>query len=169
MDSKILFSETQHFTQTWLKAILAVVNGLLVIGFVVQVVLGHAIGNNPMTDTSLILTTFSMLLITSMFFFIRMDTLIKKDGIYVRQVPFHSLYKVYHWEDLTQSYVRQYSPLGEFGGWGMRGVGKNRAFNISGDQGIQLETKNGAKMLIGTNKPDEATEILKQIEQFRKT
>ncbi|WP_204320176.1 hypothetical protein, partial [Klebsiella oxytoca] len=69
----------------------------------------------------------------------------------------------YPWDKINQSFVTQYNAIGEFGGWGLRGLGKNKAFNISGDKGIQIVTQDGSKILIGTNKADEAMEVLKQL------
>lgn len=55
--------------------------------------------------------------------------------------------------------MRLYRPIKEFGGWGMRTAfnGKNgKAYNVSGNVGIQLELKNGSKTLLGTQKGKEA-------------
>ena len=62
-------------------------------------------------------------------------------------------------------YVRQYSPLLEYGGWGMRfGIfGKGNAWNISGDKGLQLVFTNQKKLLIGTNQPEKLAAILEKI------
>ncbi len=99
----------------------------------------------------------------------RLDTRIKKDGIYVRFFPFHFKYKHYSWDGLTKSFVRQYSPITEFGGWGLRlGLfGKGTAFNVSGDKGLQLEFTNNNKLLIGTNKPEELSEALNKIGKLK--
>lgn len=87
----------------------------------------------------------------------------KTDGIYVRFFPFLLTFRKYPWEDLEKATVRTYSPLAEYGGWGYRisFSGKGRAFNISGNKGLQLKFKNGKKLLIGTNKPDELAEVLR--------
>jgi hypothetical protein len=70
---------------------------------------------------------------------------------------------------LTKSFVRQYSPLTEYGGWGLRPglFGKGTAFCVSGDMGLQLEFTDNKKLLIGTNKPDELTETLNKIGQLK--
>jgi hypothetical protein len=41
-------------------------------------------------------------------------------------------------------------------------MGGNRALNMSGNKGIQLVTIDGLKMLIGTQKADEVTQILQK-------
>lgn len=69
------------------------------------------------------------------------------------------------WEQIDSAYVRSYNPIGEYGGWGIRGgklwsKSKGKAINVSGDIGIQLELKNGDKLLIGTQKKEEARSVL---------
>ena len=70
---------------------------------------------------------------------------------------------------IATSNVRQYSPLLEYGGLGMRiGLfGKGKAWNISGDKGLQLEFNNQKKLLIGTNQPEELAATLEKIGQLR--
>ena len=65
------------------------------------------------------------------------------------------------WDDVAQAYVRKYSPLGEYGGWGYRLSPKHgTAYNVMGDWGIQLVLKDGQQILIGTQHPEHLTEIL---------
>ena len=169
MENEILFSERQRFKQIWLWLILLVVNGLFIFGLTKQVIFGHQFGDKSISNIGLIIVTILTLLLSFLFFNLRLETKIKADGIYVRFFPFHLTFKYYPWDKLNQSFVRQYNPIGEFGGWGLRGFGKNRALNVSGDKGIQLVTQNGSKILIGTNKAEEATEILNQLGHFTTT
>ena len=47
---------------------------------------------------------------------------------------------------------RVYRPLGEFGGWGIRGWGGRVAYNVSGDTGVELTLADGRQILIGTQR-----------------
>jgi len=134
-----------------------------------QVIGGGQFGDKPMNNVTLLITTALISLLSLLFLTFRLDTIVKKDGIYVRFSPFHLKFKHYGWESLTKSYVRQYSAIGEYGGWGLRfGLfGKGRAFNVSGDKGLQLQFNDGKKLLIGTNKPIELTETLSKIDQLK--
>lgn len=169
MTNEILFTERQKFKQWWLWLLLLGINGLLLFGVFKQVIGGQQFGDKPMSNAGLLATTGLMILLTLLFVNFRLDTNIKKDGIYVRFFPFHLKFKHYSWDTLTKSFVRQYSPLIEYGGWGLRlGLfGKGTAFNVSGDKGLQLEFTNNKKLLIGTNKPDELTETLNKIGQLK--
>ncbi len=157
-----MFSETQRFKQIWLWIILLGINGLFIFGLTKQVILGKQFGDNPLSNWGLIIVTTLIFLFSLLFLNLKLDTYIKTDGIYVRFFPLHFNYKYFSWDSINQSFVRQYNPIGEYGGWGIRGFGKNRALNISGNKGIQLIKKDGSRLLIGTKKADEVTEILKK-------
>ena len=169
MNNEVLFLERQKFKQWWLWLILLGVNALFLSGLIKQVIGGQPFGDEPMSNTGLIIATGFTFLLTLFFLNLRLDTIIRKDGIYVRFFPFHIKFKYFAWDTLTKSYVRKYSAVSEYGGWGLRlGVfGKGRAYNVSGNKGLQLERNNNQKLLIGTNKPDELMEILNQLGQVK--
>jgi hypothetical protein len=53
-----------------------------------------------------------------------------------------------------------YSPLGEYGGWGIRGWGDDAALNARGDRGVRLLLAGGKRLLIGSQRPDELAAVL---------
>ena len=164
MKDEILFFERQRFRQAWLWAIIIGVNGIFVYGFIQQVITGHVFGDKPMSNTGLWISLVLSFMLTALFLSIRLDTIIKMDGIYVRFFPIHLQYKKYEWEQVSQIYVRKYHAISEYGGWGYKiMIGSGKAYNISGNMGIQLVLKNQKKLLIGTIKPEEVTEVLKEI------
>ncbi|MBC7846196.1 MAG: hypothetical protein H7Y10_06865 [Flavobacterium sp.] len=169
MNNEILYTERQKFKQWWLWFILLGINGLFLFGVFKQIIGGQQFGDKPMSNLELLIATGSTIILTILFVNFRLDTAIKKDGIYVRFFPFHLKFKHYTWDKLTKSFVRQYSPITEYGGWGLRlGLfGNGTAYNVSGNKGLQLEFTDTKKILIGTNKPDELTETLIKIGQLK--
>ncbi|MDH4091745.1 MAG: DUF6141 family protein [Cyclobacteriaceae bacterium] len=169
MDNEILFTERQRFSQWWLWIILIGINGLFLFGVFKQLVLGQQFGSKPMSNMGLLFAWGLTLLLTILFNTFRLDTQIRKDGIYVRFFPVHLSFRHYAWDKIKKSFIRQYSPIGEYGGWGLRlGIfGSGRAFNVSGDKGLQLEFFDDRKLLIGTAKPDQLNEILTKIGQLK--
>ena len=165
MEEEILFSERQRFKQWWLWLILLGVNGLFLFGMFKQVIGGQQFGDKPMSNQGLLIVTGLTIVLSLLFVNFRLETIIRKDGIYVRFFPFHFKFKNYPWNKLTKCYVRQYSPISEYGGWGLRLglLGKGNAFNVSGDIGLQLEFTDNKKLLIGTNKPEELSEAIKKL------
>ncbi len=47
-----------------------------------------------------------------------------------------------------------YSPLAEYGGWGIRGWGRNIALNARGNRGVRLTLQDGRRVLVGSQRPD---------------
>lgn len=163
MDNEILFSETQRFRQWWLWILLIGSNVFTFYAVYKQVINGRTFGDKPASNTELLISTGITLLTTVLFLIIRLDTQIKKDGVYVKFFPLHLKFRHYYWAQLSKYYVRKYSPMGEFGGWGLRFGFGGKAYNISGNQGLQLEFTNNKRLLIGTQKPEELTEALNKI------
>ena len=86
---------------------------------------------------------------------VQMVTVVDQDGIVVYCRPFRFLRKQVLWSDIERIYPRQYSPLAEYGGWGIRKGRAGFAYNMSGNQGIQLELKSGKRILIGTQQTND--------------
>lgn len=169
MNNEVLFSEQQRFRQWWFWLILLGINALFLLGTYKQVIGGQQFGDKPMSNEGLIFATGLIVLFTVLFVFARLETQVKKDGIYVRFFPFHISFKYYSWDKISKSFVRKYRPLSEYGGWGLRlgFFGKGVAYNVSGDMGLQLQFTDQKKLLIGTDKPEELIEVLNKINQLK--
>jgi hypothetical protein len=143
-----MFTETQRFTQWWLW--------LIIIGSWIAMMYSIATVSPPTTGTFLISFSVGMLL-PVLFWQMKLVTRIAEDGIYVRFTPFHFKEKFYDWDSLSACYVRTYSPLLEYGGWGIKyGFGgQGLVYNVSGNVGLQLKFKVGEPLLIGTQKGEE--------------
>jgi hypothetical protein len=102
--------------------------------------------------------------IAALFLLLKLQTEVKPDGIYVRYFPFHIHFKRFGAEDLSECYARRYRPIWEYGGWGIRySLRYGKAYNTSGNQGVQLVFKNGKRLLIGSQKPDELEAAIREI------
>jgi hypothetical protein len=88
---------------------------------------------------------------------------IEKEGIYIRYFPFHFKPLFFNWSEIDYFELRKYNPLNEYGGWGIKGTKKNRAYNVSGDMGLQLTLKSGRKILVGTVNPQKLEVALLEI------
>jgi len=161
MEAKIYFSETQRFTQWWLWAILLGAASMPVFGLIKELRTAHPF-SDAAHNASIFISLIIMASVWVLFLLLRLETQITDAGITVRFFPFHLKSLHFPWAETEQVYVREYSPLGEFGGWGLRYGLDVQAYNVSGNQWIQIVFKDGKKLLIGTNKPAEAAAALKQ-------
>lgn len=157
-----VFKEQQRFTQTWLIVLLAI----SVIVPIVIIINEYLDENTTMSSNEFILTLGGILVSVSFIFFFQLKTRIDEFGIHYQFFPFHLSMKTIHWKEINTATVRTYDPIGEYGGWGLKGglfwdKSKGKCINISGDIGIQLIFKDGKKLLIGTQKKEEATQVLK--------
>lgn len=93
----------------------------------------------------------------------KLTTEISATGLTYRMTPFHRKSRHVSWDDIDTCEVRRYSPIKEFGGWGIR-IGMNgTAYNVTGNMGFQFQTHEGKRILIGTRRPDELREVLEHL------
>ncbi|MEJ7558575.1 MAG: hypothetical protein WKF66_09730 [Pedobacter sp.] len=116
------------------------------------------------TGIGLVITLLATFLILTL----KQYTQIKADGVYVKLFPIQIQYKYHSWESIQKSYIRVYNPISEYGGWGLKGSKRNSAVNQTGSDGLQLVFKDGNKLLIGTQKPEEIAAALKKINRYVK-
>ena len=167
----ILFEEVQQFRQAWVWVI-TLPSSLLVLGIFAwgvykQILLGRPWGDRPMPDAQLILASIfgSALAVGLPWLFHHMRLVVRVAGGYlqVRFFPFVNrtipIEQIVHWE------ARTYRPIREYGGWGIRYGGKRRgrAYTVSGNFGVQIELKNGERLLIGSRRADDLVGSLEQV------
>ena len=152
-----VFNEEQRFTQTWLIVLLTV--SMMVPLFLIM----KEYINGNMRAVELVMVLAIMATAIFPIFFFRLITKIDEQGIHYRFFPFHRSVKTIAWNEIKSASVRTYDPISEYGGWGLKGgffSKKGKAINVKGDIGIQLVLTNSKKLLIGTQKKTEATQVL---------
>ena len=156
-----IFREEQRFTQTWILLLLIISGAILIL-----IVLNTYIKDNSQVSLTEVVSTISIsLFVTILIFLFKLTTRIDENGIHYKFFPFHLRLKTISWSEIEKVYVRKYKAISEYGGWGLKGgffwnKSKGNAINVSGDIGIQLELKNGKKLLIGTNQEQQAKQVL---------
>lgn len=152
--SNIVFKEEQPFYTQPLTWIVWVVFLIMVLWMYQQGMLLEGVGLLIMIVVAAVIV---------LVLFTGLDTRISQDGVDYRMRPFHKTYRHIEWNDVAHAEVRKYSPIREFGGWGIRIGLKGKAYNVKGNMGLQLELKDGRRILIGTQKPEELREVLKSV------
>jgi hypothetical protein len=112
--------------------------------------------------TVLWVTSFVAMLPAVLLYLMKLMVEVEPGLIRVRFVPFVNrtiqITELESWEACT------YDPLGDYGGWGirwgLRGLGKNRAYNARGNRGVQLVFKNGDRVLIGSQRPEDLAQAI---------
>ena len=156
---KTEFKEEQKFNQWWLWLILIPMGVLPLIGIYKQLILGEKLGDNPMSDISLLIFSIIMFSLVGLFLIMKLKTSIDKNGINMHFFPF--IKKSVDWQQIKNVKVVNY---GFVGGWGIRLWTKyGTVYNMKGDKGLAIALTDGNKFLIGTQKPEELTAILEKI------
>ena len=156
-----IFKEEQRFTQTWLIVLM----GFSLVVPLVLIIREFLKENSEFTVGGFLGVVGVLIASIVPIFFFKLITRIDEVGIHYRFFPFHFKTKQITWQEIEKAYVRIYDPIGDYGGWGLKGgflwnKSKGIAINVSGDIGIQLELKTGKKILIGTQKKQEATSVI---------
>ena len=147
------FIEIQQFRQGWLLAI--VLAALIYIGFMV-------FRNWPMSGTNMLIygaIALALVLVPVFILSIKMVTEVKNDAIHIRFFPLKR--EIIPFSEIAKCDARQYSPIKEYGGWGIRYGTKGMAYNVSGDRGVQLELVNGKRLLIGSQRSEELVKTIR--------
>ena len=100
-------------------------------------------------------------LVVTMLRWMRLDTEVTQRGIRYRMIPFMRKWKSLSWDEIEHADVRKYSPISQYGGWGVRKTFKGgTAYNMKGCLGLYLTLRDGKTLLLGTQEPDELDKIL---------
>lgn len=89
--------------------------------------------------------------IAAIFFLARLVVDVDERGIHV---SFHLLWPTRHipLDDVQRAHATAYSPLADYGGWGVRLSWRGWAFNTGGAEGVLVETKSGKRIMIGSRR-----------------
>jgi len=153
---RVLFSESQRFTQWWVWVIVLGVAALNWWGFIEQILLSKPFGDNPAPDWMLLLfTALFGIGLPWLMAACRLETAVTPEGVIVRFVPFHLRPRIIPHQGIREFAARRYNPLLEYGGWGLRMGRGGQALNASGNEGVQLVFANGRRLLIGSQRAGE--------------
>ncbi len=161
-----LFREEQKFA-TWLCWLVFLSMGVATCISMFALIKELA-GQNPPGTQEVVLAIIGGIavpvLVGALFLLLKLETEVRSDGLYVRFAPFHIRFRRFAPDDLAEYYARQYKPIREYGGWGIRCSFKNgKAYNTSGDRGVQLVFKSGRQLLIGSQKAEELAQAIRSI------
>lgn len=160
MMARAYFNETQRFRQWWIWLIIFISIGTY--AYAVIASLTSPVDKKASDDMILFAVSIVPVALVVLLFTLRLTTKIRKEGIYVQFKPLQFKQKHIKPEEIRSWEVRKYRPLMEYGGWGLRSGGRKygKAYNVSGNMGLQLYLADGKKLLIGTQKPMEVQKAM---------
>jgi hypothetical protein len=157
-----LFQEQQAFRQPRVWFLLAILPTGFLLLLVWQVLLGHSVGERPLTNGSVIGWTIFMWLVYLRLITVRLgvkvdagELSIGMRGLWnVRKIPVGKI---------ASAHVVTYKPVEDYGGYGIRSTGRDRAYIANGDRGVRLTLVSGGKVLIGSQRPEALAKAVSQV------
>lgn len=157
------FEETQRFTQPWLWLVILAVAGFSWYAALLQLGLRRPVGSNPAPDAVLLVVWLLFgVALPLLFRAMHLRTEVKADGLHLRLYPLHLRFRHWPFEALGSADARTYSPLREYGGWGLRLGPGGWAYNIQGNRGVQIVLRSGRRILIGSQEPERLEDALRR-------
>lgn len=156
-----LYHETQRFRHWYFYIPVLVVVVAVWYQFIRQIVLDQPLGEQPVPNwVAWALTIVFGLGFPVFVAVVRLVTEVRPGSVSVRLFPFRP--RKIPLTHVKAAEIREYSPLREFGGWGIRYSRRNgRAYNAYGNQGVQLVLKDEQLVLIGTQQPEQLLAALR--------
>jgi hypothetical protein len=157
----MLFHEVQRVRSRW-WTVPVYPGALFLIGYFGaalyrQLGRGLPLGREPMPDTVLWALGPCMILVGVFLVFLcmtmRLVTTVRRDGLHIRYVPF--LKRQLEIRSIERCEACRYRPVRDYGGWGIRGSRRHRAYNVWGRGGVLLSFRNGSTLMIGSQRADE--------------
>lgn len=155
--NKVLFKEEQQFRQWWwIILILGTTIPAMVMSIYAlyqQTVRGIQVGDSPAPNGVLIVVLVFLCAMLWGYFSLKLEVWIDQDGIHYRFFPLIRKNKLISKAEIERFEIRKYNPIIDYGGWGTKRSFKwGRAYNVSGNIGLQLYLTSGKKVLFGTQR-----------------
>ena len=148
---ELIFFEKQKFTQSfwmWLLVVLASIAGP-VISFL------------SISKIDLYILIMSLLIFIFMYL-CELRVKLSKEGIHYQFFPMHLKSHTIKFDEIDRFEELKYSPIGDYGGWGIRHRFKGKAYNVSGNRGVKIYLKSGRHILFGSQRSKEFEQVLNQ-------
>lgn len=170
---KVLFRETQRYSQGWNLLMILVTHVFVLIlmlyALYQQVVRGIPFGDKPAPSWVLVLITAALAGTFVGLLVMKLEVRIDQDGIHYRFFPVIWKEKQIKKAEIERYEIRKFSAVLEYGGRGIRyGMGRKwgKGFIVSGNQGLQLYLTNGKKVLFSTER---SQAIIYALDEMMKT
>ena len=108
-----------------------------------------------------------VLLLSGLLLFSMKQTIrIDEKGVHYQQRPFHRSFRSVPWSEIKEWKVEKISPLGDFGGWGIRINRKKMGYIIDGNYGLGLKTAAKKHTVLSIVNKEEAIQAMNYFGQF---
>ena len=149
------FYERQKFTQAWVWIV-------IIASFLLPVIIPFLSSEDVKlfnNDSKIVL---GLGFLFSLFFYLlELRVTINKEGIHYQFFPIHLKSYTIKFNEMEDFKAVRYSPLKDYGGWGIRYRFKGTAYNVKGNKGVRINLKNKNRhILFGSQKTEAFVQAL---------
>jgi len=117
-------------------------------------------GNNPATNGEMAIILFLCgAIFPGILGTVSLTTEVRKEGLFIRFTPIHLRYRRIDTAG-TIIKIREYSACDEYGGYVVKYGDSGESYTIGGDRGVEITSRKGETVLIGTRRPEELSSAL---------
>lgn len=155
-----IFREAQMIRQPRIRGLTAILPAAFTLLLIWQVLLGHKIGKQPVSNGNVIGWTIFLWLVYLRLITTKMVTRVERGRLVISTLGLWTLRKV-SLQDISKTEVVTYRPVEDYGGYGIRLTKRGRAYIAAGDRGVRITFVKGGKILIGSQRPEELERAIK--------
>lgn len=165
------YSERQHFRQDWLWALLLVGSVPAAVLASVAVAVDSDLGTNvPLVIGGILVLVFSPLVL---FYYANLQVEVRDEGLALRLWPLHLRARTIDCSEIESVRATEISPMGEFGGvgirlqptlyrWGIRFDGPI-GYIVEGKRAVRIERAGGRDVVVTSTDPHALAETLERV------
>jgi hypothetical protein len=160
----VRFEEVQRWTQWWLWSGLIPTVGIVWWLFLAQMLSWSPFpASSPTWSIVLLAVVFVLagVLLPLLFLVGHLRAIVGDDRVIVRYFPIWT--RTIALNDILDCQAVTYSPIGDYGGWGIRYGWQGWAYNVKGDRGVKLTLRKGAPLLIGSQRAEELADAINAV------
>ena len=163
-DNRADFREVQRFHQWWIYLVVLAVTVFAWYAPLRQMFADEPPGEKEAPDWLMYLVWLLMGVgFPALFLSARLVVEVRDDGLHYRYYPFHRRFHRIGVEEIEEAEARTYRPVLEYGGWGIRYGRRGKAYNVSGNRGVQLKLRDGRWILFGSQRAEEFASALREV------
>lgn len=152
-----VYNESQNYRGTWVIFLILLIE---LPTLILMLVLFFSAEEKNEIGIALVFVVSILSLVLTLILNIKLETRVDDSGIHFRYLPFIRNWRLIPKDSIISADVISFKPLIDFGGWGMKANGTTKLFNITGDQGLLIDSGEPKKILLGTLKAKELKSFL---------
>jgi len=93
----------------------------------------------------------------------RFTTVVRHDGLFIKYHPLHLKWRNIDLRTAIKVEAIAFSPLRDFGGWGIRFGSGGTAYTMNGNRGVRISYYRNQSIVIGSERPDELESAIRLV------